>query len=146
MFIYYIIITRCFTVLKFSKFYTEFFLLIYLKKIKATTNNFCNFYKEESETIEHVFVNCKHILPLWGKLSMHMLRYTGKRIVFHVIIFYLVKLLLAKITKLWILSFYIQNNTFIYAWNKKRIPTLCELIHFFKLKYKIENYASIQKL
>ena len=78
----------------------EFFLLIFLKKIKAITDDCCNFCKEESETIQHVFlfvclkfivplenqhvfISCMHSLPVWSKLSMHICRNTGKRIVFH---------------------------------------------------------------
>ena len=36
------------------------------------------FCKKESEIIQHVFVNCMHILPLWSKLGMHILRNTEK--------------------------------------------------------------------
>ena len=61
----------------------EFFLLIFLKKIKAITDDCCNFCKEESETIQHVFISCMHSLPVLSKLSMHIFRNTGKRIVFH---------------------------------------------------------------
>ena len=57
----------------------------YMKKIKTITDDCCNFCKEESETIQHLFVNCRQILvSLWNKLSLHILRNTGKRIVFHV--------------------------------------------------------------
>ena len=72
------------------EFHIEFFLLIFLKKIKAITDDCCNFCKEKSETIQHVFlfvclkfivplenqhvfISCMHSLPVWSKLSMHIL-------------------------------------------------------------------------
>ena len=71
-----------------------------------------------------------------------------KELFFMFTIFYLVKPLLAKITKLWILSFYIPNNTFICVWNKKEYQLCVSLYIFWSLrfKYKIEKYAYIQKL
>ena len=117
-----------------------------MKKIKATTNDFCTFCKEESETIQHVFANCKHIVPLWCKLSMHILQNTGKRIVFHVYNILFGETSFSKDNK--IVNFIIlYTKQYIYLCLKqKRIPTLCELIHFLKFKYKIEKYAYIQKL
>ena len=50
---------------------------------------------------------------------MHILRNTGKRIVFPVYNVLIGEISFEKITKLWILSFYVQNNTFIYVWTKK---------------------------
>ena len=41
----------------------------------------------------------------------------------------------------------LYTKQYIYLYLKqKRIPTLCQLMHFLKFKYKIEKYASIQKL
>ena len=53
-------------------------------------------------------------------------------------IFYLVKLLFAKITKLWILSFCIQNNTFIYVWNKKEYQLCVSLYIFWSLNTRLK--------
>ena len=50
---------------------------------------------------------------------MHILRNTGKRIVFPVYNVLIGEISFEKITKLWILSFYVQNNTFIYVEPKK---------------------------
>ena len=61
------------------------------------------------------------------------------------IIFYLVKLLLAKITKLWILSFYIQNNTFIYVWNKKNFQFFMSVYIFWSLNTRLKKKCIIPK-
>ena len=110
-----------------------------MKKVKATTDDCCTFCKEESETIQHVFVNCKHILPLWCKLIMHILRNTGKIIVFHVF-----NILFGETSYQNCEFYHFTCNTKqnIYLCLKpKRIPTLRELIHFLKFKYKTEKYA-----
>ena len=122
------------------EFYTEFFLLIIIwKKIKATTTDFCTFCKEESETIQHVFANWKHIV-LFGVNSVGIFYKTlEKELFFMFIIIYLVKLLLAKLTKLWILSCYIQNKTFIYVWNKKEYQLCVSLYIFLSLNTKSKN-------
>ena len=49
------------------------------------------------------------------------------------------KLLLAKITKLWILSFYIQYNTFISVWNKKEYQLCVSLRIFLSFNTRLKN-------
>ena len=85
----------------------------------------------------------KHILPLWSKLSMHILRNTVKRIVFHVYNILFGETSFCKDNK--IVKFIIlYTKQYIYLCLKqKRIPTLCELIHILKFKYQIEKYVSI---
>ena len=74
---------------------------------------------------------------------MHILRNTGKRIVFHIYNILFGETSLSKIVNFIIL----YTKQYIYLCLKQnRIPTLCELIHFLKFIYKIEKYASIQKL
>ena len=122
-------------------FYIEFFLLIIIwKRLKLLLIIFSTFCKEESETIQHVFVNCLYILPLWNKISMHILRNTGKRIDFHVhnILFGETSFSKDK-KKLWILSFYIQNNTFVYVWNKKEYQLCVSLYIFSSLNTRLKN-------
>ena len=65
---------------------------------------------------------------------MHISQNTGNRIVFHVY-----NILFGET------SFCKDNKivNFIILYTKQYI---CELIHFLKFKYKIEKYASIQKL
>ena len=53
--------------------------------------------------------------------------------------FYVVKLLLAKITKLWVSSFYIQNNTFIYVLNKKEYQLFMSSYIFGSLNTRLKN-------
>ena len=62
-----------------------------------------------------------------------------KELFFMFTIFYLVKPLLAKITKLWILSFYIPNNTFICVWNKKEYQLCVSLYIFWSLNTRLKN-------
>ena len=111
----------------------------YLKKLKAITDACCTFRKEESETIYHVFLNCKEILPLWSKLSIHILRYSGKRIVFHVYNILFGETSLGKDNK--IVNFIILcTKQYIYLCLKqKRIPTLCEL--FWSLNTRLKNMS-----
>ena len=59
---------------------------------------------------------------------MHILRNTGKRIIFHVDNDLFGETSFSKDKKCEKLSFYIQNNTFIYVWNKKDL-------HFFMSLY-----------
>ena len=90
---------------------------------------------------------------------MHLLRNTGKRIVFHVYNILFSETSFCKDNKIvtFIIFIYKTMNLLYLCLKQKRIPTLCELIHFLKFKYKIEihflkfkykieKYASIQKL
>ena len=56
------------------------------------------------------------------------------------------KLLLAKISKLWILSFYIQNNTFLQVRNKNEYQLFMSLYIFWSLNTRLKNHVSIKKL
>ena len=44
----------------------------------------------------------------------------------------------AKITKLWILSFYTQNNIYDYVWNRKSVKFM-RLIIIWDLKTRLRN-------
>ena len=37
----------------------------------------CIFYEQEVETIQHVFVNCQHILHVWNNRSMYRMYSSG---------------------------------------------------------------------
>jgi hypothetical protein len=62
----------------------SFLLGTILKKIHIKTSDTCSFCKEETEIIQHVFVNCTDALILWRNLSMHIYKATSKRIGFNV--------------------------------------------------------------
>ena len=117
-----------------------------MKKIKATTDDCCTFCKNEYETIQPVFVNCKHILPLWSKLSMHILRNTVKRIVFHVYNILFGETSFCKDNK--IVNFIIlYTKQCIYLCLKQKNYTLCVSLYiFWSLKTRLKKYASIRKL
>ena len=47
----------------------------------------CIFYEQEVETIQHVFVNCQHILHVWNNRSMYIMYSFGniRRISYRII-------------------------------------------------------------
>lgn len=55
------------------EFYKYFFLLFIIwKRKKFLTVDCCTFCKEKSESTQHEFLNCMHIVPVCSKLSMHI--------------------------------------------------------------------------
>ena len=56
----------------------------YLKKINVISYDVCTFCKENVETIQHVFMTCSEILPIWNNLSMYIYRKTSNRVGFNV--------------------------------------------------------------
>lgn len=48
------------------------------------SHDVCDFCKENMEAIQHVFMICSEILPLWNNLSIHIHRKTSNRVGFSV--------------------------------------------------------------
>lgn len=116
----------------------------YLKKINVSTDDCCSFCKEDVETIQHVFIKCLEILPLWNKLSMHIYCKTTNRIGFNVNNVMFGEIPLNQGNK--VVNFIIlYTKQYIFnCLKQKKIPHLKGLLQHIYFKYKVERYISIK--
>jgi hypothetical protein len=117
----------------------------YLKKIHIKTSDICSFCKEETETIQHVFVNCNDVLNLWRNLSMHIYKTTSKRIGFNVknILFGEVPTTKDNLVINFIIL-YAKQYIFACLLQGKS-PNILGLLNHLKTKYNVERCVYIHK-
>ena len=54
----------------------------YLKKIRITADDTCQFCHSDQETLEHVFFTCVKVMPLWTDLAEYILEKSQNAVVF----------------------------------------------------------------
>lgn len=116
----------------------------YLKKINVISYDVCGFCKENVETIEHVFMTCSEILPIWNNLSMYIYRKTSNRVGFNVNNVLFGELPFSGYNK--VVNFIIlYSKQFIFNCSKQnKKPDITGLLHHLLFKYKVEKYIAIK--
>lgn len=130
-----------------TEFFTEFFqqtTLYYLKKINVISYDVCAFCKENVETIQHVFMTCSEILPIWNNLSMYIYRKTSNRVGFNVKNVLFGELSFCGYNK--VVNFIIlYSKQYIFNCSKQdKKPDIVGMLHHLSFKYKVEKYIAIK--
>lgn len=109
----------------------------YLKKINVISYDVCTFCKENVETIQHVFMTCSEILPIWNNLSMYILKKKKFQIELALMLkmYYFGELPFSSYNK--VVNFII--NTFLIVQNKTKKLTLLECYIIYHSNIKLKN-------
>ena len=118
----------------------------YLKKINIASSDSCTFCNENSETIQHVFVKCKKILPLWNALSARLYEKCSKRVEFYICNIIFGEYPLDGENKALNCIILFTKQYIFFCLKQNRVPVFLGLYNYLQLRYKIEKSAYLYKL
>ena len=118
----------------------------YLKKINIASSDSCTFCNENSETLQHVFVKCKKILPLWNALSARLYEKCSKRVEFYICNIIFGEYPLDGENKALNCIILFTKQYIFFCLKQNRVPVFLGLYNYLQLRYKIEKSAYLYKM